>query len=299
VYARTKSYYDTNAEDLDPTATETQWDPSKGAEEEETARTFKLECHQKELDQCSIDMKRLISRNTFKTNTRSYGGLSEQYVQEVMEQYPYHQDKKSMEVTRQPQYHLGITGPDALYNTGSQGFPCQSHTIFHSSQYARLQDAPEAMVTFSSHEQMQVQMTFPKEAKENSQDSGYSTAPVDEPSFPILSHQSLYSRCQDSGCAGGYAIFFLPWTGAITDDLSQGGKGKLSRFKLQYCARGYGQIWADDPSFPSPSHQHNYSRCQDSGCAGGYGQIIFSWTGAITDDPSKGGKWNFSGVKVQ
>jgi hypothetical protein len=30
---------------------------------------------------------------------------------------------------------------------------------------------------FSSHEQVQKQMTFPKEAKGNSQDSGYSTAP--------------------------------------------------------------------------------------------------------------------------
>jgi hypothetical protein len=27
-----------------------------------------------------------------------------------------------------------------------------------------------------------------------------------------------------------------------TDDLSQGGKGKLSRFKLQYYSGGYGQV---------------------------------------------------------
>jgi hypothetical protein len=94
VYVRTKSYSDTNAEELDPTATETQGDPSKGAEYKETARTFNLECHQKELDQCSIDIKRLIARNTFKTKTGSYEGFSEQYVLEVLEQSPSHQDKK-------------------------------------------------------------------------------------------------------------------------------------------------------------------------------------------------------------
>jgi hypothetical protein len=97
VYVRTKSYSDTNTEELDPTDTETQGDPSKGAEDEETARMFKLECHQKELDQCSIDMKRLIARNTFKTKTGSYEGFSEQYVQEVLDQSPSYQDKKLME----------------------------------------------------------------------------------------------------------------------------------------------------------------------------------------------------------
>jgi hypothetical protein len=82
---------------LAPTATETQGDPSKGAEYEETARMFKLECHQKELYQCSIDMKRLIARNTFKTKTGSYEGFPEQYVQEVLEKFTSHQDKKPME----------------------------------------------------------------------------------------------------------------------------------------------------------------------------------------------------------
>jgi hypothetical protein len=84
VYVRTKSYSDTDAEELAPTATETQGDPSKGSEDEETARTFRLECHKKELDQCSIDMKRFIARDTFKTKTGSYEGFSEQYVPEVM-----------------------------------------------------------------------------------------------------------------------------------------------------------------------------------------------------------------------
>jgi hypothetical protein len=72
---------------------------------------------------------------------------------------------------------LGITGPEALANIGPQGLPCQSQKTFHSYQDARLQDTPEAMGNFPSHEQVQVQMTRLNEAKGNSQDSGYSTAP--------------------------------------------------------------------------------------------------------------------------
>jgi hypothetical protein len=64
-----------------------------------------------------------------------------------------------------------------MAKTGTPGLPFQSHKTFYSSQDTMTQDAPEAMVKFSSHEQLQEQMTFPKEAKGNSQDSGYSTAP--------------------------------------------------------------------------------------------------------------------------
>jgi hypothetical protein len=39
------------------------------------------------------------------------------------------------------------------------------------------QDAPEAMVKISSHEQFQEQMNFPNEENGISQDSGYSTVP--------------------------------------------------------------------------------------------------------------------------
>jgi hypothetical protein len=42
VYARTKSYFDTNAEEWAPSTTDTQGDPSKGVEDEETARMFKI-----------------------------------------------------------------------------------------------------------------------------------------------------------------------------------------------------------------------------------------------------------------
>jgi hypothetical protein len=76
VYVRKKSYSDTDAEELALTSTEIQGDASKGAEDEETAIMFKLEFHQKELDQCSIYMKRLIARKTFKTKTGSYEGFS-------------------------------------------------------------------------------------------------------------------------------------------------------------------------------------------------------------------------------
>jgi hypothetical protein len=57
VHARTKSYFDKNAEEWAPTTTETQGYPSKGAEDEEFAKTFKIECHKNELEQCSIYMK--------------------------------------------------------------------------------------------------------------------------------------------------------------------------------------------------------------------------------------------------
>jgi hypothetical protein len=64
-----------------------------------------------------------------------------------------------MEETRQPQDNLGITGTEALANTGSQGLPFQSLKTFHSSQDASTKDAPEAMVKFSSHEQVQEKIT--------------------------------------------------------------------------------------------------------------------------------------------
>jgi hypothetical protein len=93
------SYSDTNAEELAPTANENRGDPSKRAEAKETARTFKLEFHKKELDQCPIDMRRSIARDTFKTKNGSYDGFSEQYVPEVLEQAP-HQDKSPTGETR-------------------------------------------------------------------------------------------------------------------------------------------------------------------------------------------------------
>jgi hypothetical protein len=40
---RTKYYFDTNAEEFAPTAIESQGDPSKGADDEDTAIMFKLE----------------------------------------------------------------------------------------------------------------------------------------------------------------------------------------------------------------------------------------------------------------
>jgi hypothetical protein len=159
VYVQTKSYSDTNAEELAPNTTETRGGPSKGSQDEETATIFKLECHQKELDQCPIDMKRLIARNTFNTKTGSYKGFSEKYVQEVLKKLPSHQDKTLMEEKRKPQDHFSITGLEALANTGPQGLTFQSHKTFHSSQCATLDDAPDTMGIFFSREQVQEQMT--------------------------------------------------------------------------------------------------------------------------------------------
>jgi hypothetical protein len=114
VFARTKSYFDTTAEEWAPNATETQRDPSKGVEDEEIARTFKIQCHKKEFDQCSIYMKRFIARAIFKGKTGSYEGFSEQYVPEVLEQFPSHQDKPPTGETRRPQDQLCITGLEGM-----------------------------------------------------------------------------------------------------------------------------------------------------------------------------------------
>jgi hypothetical protein len=117
------------------------------------------------------------SKYTFKAITGSYEGFSEQYVPEVLEQFPSHQDKPPMGEKIRPQDQLCITGPEAMAKTGKQGLLFQSHKAFTSSQDARTQDTPEATVKISFHEQLQEQITFPKEANGSSQDSGYSTAP--------------------------------------------------------------------------------------------------------------------------
>jgi hypothetical protein len=63
------------------------------------------------------------------------------------------------------------------------------------------------MLKFSSHEQFQEQMTFPKEAEGNSQDLGYSTAPeamvkfgqTSPPSEALaISIFTQYTRTQDA-----------------------------------------------------------------------------------------------------
>jgi hypothetical protein len=73
--------------------------------------------------------------------------------------------------TSRPIWHHWVGGSGQNWTTG-QGLPFKSHKTFTSSQDARIQDAPEAMGIFSSHEQVQEQITFPKEAKGNPQDPG-------------------------------------------------------------------------------------------------------------------------------
>jgi hypothetical protein len=74
---------------------------------------------------------------------------------------------------------------DSSYSTTPEAMVKFGQTIPHSSalaislftQEAKTQDAPEAMVKFSSHEQVQEQKTLPTEAHGISQESRYNTAP--------------------------------------------------------------------------------------------------------------------------
>jgi hypothetical protein len=63
-------------------------------------------------------MKWFIARDTFKAKTGSYEGFSEQYVLEVLEQFPSHQYKPPAGERRRPQDQLGITGPEDMAKTG-------------------------------------------------------------------------------------------------------------------------------------------------------------------------------------
>jgi uncharacterized protein YyaL (SSP411 family) len=69
------------------------------------------------------------------------------------------------------------TAPEAMVKFGRTSPPSHALVISLFTQDARTQGAPEAMGKFSSHEQVQEQMTCPREAKGSSKDSGYSTAP--------------------------------------------------------------------------------------------------------------------------
>jgi hypothetical protein len=80
------------------------------------------------------------------------------------------------------QYSGYSTMPEALVKFRQMSPPSQSLSISLFTQYARTQDAPEAL-NFFSHDQVQEQMTCTKEAKGNSQDSSYSTTPEDMVKF--------------------------------------------------------------------------------------------------------------------
>jgi hypothetical protein len=60
----------------------------------------------------------LIARDIFKVNTGKYEGFSEQYVPEVLEQFPSHQDKALTGETRRPQEQFSIIGPEDMAKTG-------------------------------------------------------------------------------------------------------------------------------------------------------------------------------------
>jgi hypothetical protein len=67
------------------------------------------------------------------------------------------------------------TATEAMFKCRHINPPSQALAISLFTQDARIWDAQEATCKFSSHKQMQEHMPFPKEAKGNSQDSGYST----------------------------------------------------------------------------------------------------------------------------
>jgi hypothetical protein len=98
-------------------------------------------------------------------------------VLEVLEHFSSQQEPPPKVETRRPQDQFCITGPEAITKTGTQGVIIQPQRTFTSSQDARTQDAPEAMVKKSSHQQMLEQMFLPKEATGGSQDTGYNNAP--------------------------------------------------------------------------------------------------------------------------
>jgi hypothetical protein len=75
------------------------------------------------------------------------------------------------------------TAPEDVVKFGQMSPPSQALAISLFTQDSRTQDALEAMDFFCSNEQVQEQMAFPKEAKGNSQDSGYSTTPEDMVKF--------------------------------------------------------------------------------------------------------------------
>jgi hypothetical protein len=82
------------------------------------------------------------------------------------------------------------TAPEAMVKFGQMIPPFPALDISIITQDVRTQDAPEAMVKLFSHEQMQEQMHFTKEAKGNYQDSGYSTTPKTMVEFGQRIHPS-------------------------------------------------------------------------------------------------------------
>jgi hypothetical protein len=77
------------------------------------------------------------------------------------------------------QYSGYSTTPEAMVKFGQTIPPSPALAISISPQYSNTQDAPEAMVKSSSHEQVQEQMILPKEAHGISQESRYTNAPED------------------------------------------------------------------------------------------------------------------------
>jgi hypothetical protein len=90
----------------------------------------------------------------------------------MQEQLPFPKDAK---VNSQDSGYS--TTPEAMIKFGQTIPPSPALVISLSPQDVKTQDAPEAMVKLSSHEQVQERMTLPKEAHGIYQESRYNTAP--------------------------------------------------------------------------------------------------------------------------
>jgi hypothetical protein len=143
-----------------------------------------------------------------------------------------------------------------MTKTGKQGLLLQSHKTFTSYQDARNQDATEAMVKCSSHEQLKEQMTFTKEEKVSYQDSGYSTVTEAMVKFGQTSPSSqdlaisLFTQDFRTQDAPEAMVTFSSHEKLQEQMTFPRGKLNFSRFRVHYCTGGYGQIWADESSFP-------------------------------------------------
>jgi hypothetical protein len=82
------------------------------------------------------------------------------------------------------------TTPEAMVKFGQTIPPSPALSISLITQDAKTQDAPEAMVKLYSHEQVQEQMTLPREAHVIYQESRYNNAPEAMVEYGQTSHPS-------------------------------------------------------------------------------------------------------------
>jgi hypothetical protein len=92
--------------------------------------------------------------------------------EQMQEHMPFPKETKG-----NSQYSGYSTKPGAMVKFGQTSPPSPALAISLFPQDAKTHDAPEVMVTFSFHKQVQEKMTLPKEAHGISQESRYNDAP--------------------------------------------------------------------------------------------------------------------------